>query len=75
MLVDLTDVAFFASSALGVLVAANRACRVAGGALALVVAEEADATLRVLRAGLGDVVPIFPTVTEARATFGGRIAV
>ena len=75
LLVDLTGVLSFESSALGVLVAANRGCRAAGGALALVLAEDAGATLRALRAGLGDVLAIFPSVTEGRAAFGARIAV
>jgi anti-sigma B factor antagonist len=66
LIVDLTGVGFFESSALGALVATNRRCREVGGELALVLAENEIATLRVLRAGLGDVLSIFATVAQAQ---------
>ncbi len=63
--VNLLDVTFLDSTALGVLVGALKRCREAGGDLRLVIAEP-----RILKVfeitGLTDVFPIYATVDDAR---------
>ena len=71
LVVDLSDVMFMSSSALGLLVKVGKGLRDRGGAIAL--ARPQPVIQRMLIAvGLDSVLPVFPTVAEAAASVERR---